>query len=146
GINDLRLWKMQDKTLQFRDLNLLADWVLDVIKEVHPEIIYTFYPGYGVHPDHDTLSAATVHAVSHLDAGSRPEIRGHAFGGKGWKSFRKPDIEIDVSDVIDKKMDAVRAHSSQSELITKKMDELIKENPEKKEEILDRFIRERYWL
>lgn len=143
GITDLRLWRMQDKTLQFRDSDMLADYIMDIMGDVNPDIIYSFYPEHGVHPDHDTLSAATVLAVSRLEPESRPEIRGHAITDD---TLAKPDLEIDVTNVIDKKMAALRAHKSQTEIITRKLDEEIRKQPEKKEVLLSRFAKEAYWI
>src|SRR5699024_10640918 len=42
GIKDVRMWMMQDKTLQFRDPAFLADKIQAVINEKKPTILYSF--------------------------------------------------------------------------------------------------------
>ncbi|MUV37045.1 putative N-acetyl-alpha-D-glucosaminyl L-malate deacetylase [Lentibacillus sp. JNUCC-1] len=146
GINRMILWKMQDKTLQFRDPEFLANRILKVIEDVKPEIIYTFYPEHGVHPDHDALSKATAIAVSELSVEERPLIYGAAITREREEELGRPDMVVDVSDVLDQKMDVMRAHRSQSELITLPLDMRIREAPELKEQILEPFSKESYWV
>jgi len=145
GIKDLRMWRMQDKTLQFENPHVLADRIFKVIDEIKPSIIYTYYPEHGVHPDHDALSAATILAVSRLPKKQRPIIYGSAFSKNCLQELGEPDVIIDVSQVLSIKMDAMRAHHSQSELITKKLDLELANHPEKKDEILAPYKVERYW-
>ncbi|WP_217586569.1 bacillithiol biosynthesis deacetylase BshB2 [Lentibacillus saliphilus] len=146
GIDRLILWNMQDKTLQFRCTQYLADRILDVIQDVRPDVLYTFYPEHGVHPDHDALSKAAALAVSKLPTDSRPKIYGAAITSDREEKLGLPHKVIDVSDVLDRKMDAMRAHRSQSELITIPLENRIKETPELKNQILDPFRTERYWV
>lgn len=146
GIHNLHLWRMQDKTLQFRSRLMLANKVLHVIDEVKPHIVYTFYPNHGVHPDHDALSAASVVAVNKLSKEMRPEIRCAAMTKDRFEKLGKPDVKIDVSMFIDDKMDAIRAHKSQTEALFKRLDKQLAENPHQKEEILAAYLIEKYWI
>lgn len=143
----MRLWRLRDKTLQFEDPEELADRIFEVIMEIRPFRIYTYYPEHGVHPDHDALSAAAIRAVRRLPEAERPEIHGTAFSKKNCPEvLGPPDIVIDVSSVIDRKMAAIRAHRSQSEVFFMKKLELdIAENPDRKEEILAMQMTERFW-
>lgn len=145
-IKDVRMWKMQDKTLQFREPSFLANQVLEVIKEVKPEILYTFYPEYGVHPDHDALSKATVMAVSQLPKAQRPTIYGSVVVMNPEKELGAPDIVSDVSDVLGKKMDALSAHASQTELDLLQLEENMIRNPGKKEQYIQQYTEEKYWI
>lgn len=145
GIKDLRLWRMQDKTLQFEDPEELADRVESVLKEVRPNIVYTFYPKYAVHPDHDALGEATIRAVKRLPAKERPVVYATAFSRNCEEKIGKPDILLDVSEVLDVKLAAYRAHRTQSEFIIKKLEQDLAEQPEKQEEILAPYRKERYW-
>ena len=74
GIKNLRLFGLRDKTVEFEDPEYVASLILNVIQEIQPTIIYTYYPEHGVHPDHDAMSAATILAVSKLPKADRPII------------------------------------------------------------------------
>ena len=145
GIKDLRLWRMQDKTLQFEDPEELADKVEAVLKEVRPELVYSYYPKYAVHPDHDSLAEAVVIAIKRLPKNERPTVFGSAFSRNCTAFIGEPDIVLDVSEVLDVKLAAYRAHRSQSEFIIQKLEQGLKDNPEKREELLAPFRNERYW-
>lgn len=145
GIQDLKLWRMLDKTLQFEDPEELADRVEKVLKEVRPELVYSYYPKYAVHPDHDALAEAVILAISRLPENERPVVRATAFSINCEAYIGRPDILLDVSEVVDVKLDAIRAHRSQSEFIIKKLEEKITEHPENKDIILEPYRKERYW-
>jgi N-acetylglucosamine malate deacetylase 2 len=145
GIQDIRLWRLQDKMLQFEDPMVLADRIFQVVDEVKPTIIYTYYPEHGVHADHDALSKATILAISRIPKDKRPTIYGSAFSKNCLEVLGKPDIKLDVSKVIDIKLNAVKAHHSQSEGITRKLEKEMADHPEKKEEYLLRNKTESYW-
>jgi N-acetylglucosamine malate deacetylase 2 len=145
GIKDLRLWRMLDKTLQFEDPEEQADRVEAVLKEVRPELVYTYYPRYAVHPDHDALAEATIMAIERLPKDERPVVYGSAFSRKCEEVIGKPDILLDVSEVLDIKLAAYRAHRSQSEFIIEKLEQALKETPEKRDQLLAPYCKERYW-
>ena len=56
-----------------------------------------------------------------------------------------PDIILDVSDVLDVKLAALKAHRSQSEFIVCKLEQQLADTPEKQDEILAPYRKERYW-
>lgn len=62
-ITDLRMLGLRDKTLEFEDDEYLADVMETIIDEVKPTLIVTFYPGHGVHPDHDATGEAVIRAL-----------------------------------------------------------------------------------
>jgi bacillithiol biosynthesis deacetylase BshB2 len=145
GIQDVRLWRLLDKTLQFEDPEELADRIYEVIQEIRPFRIYTYYPEHGVHPDHDALAEATILAIKRLPKEDRPEIYASAFSRNCLEVLGPPDIIMDVSSVLECKMAALRAHRSQSEVVTKKLDQEFAEHPERKNEIFASQMKEQYW-
>lgn len=146
GIQDLRLLGLHDKMVEFEDPDYIAAKILEIIHEVRPTVIYTYYPSHGVHPDHDAMSAATVLAVSKLPEEQRPIIYASPISKDAVAELGAPDIELDVSPVYDMKLAAIRAHRSQSEAILTRLAERIAADPEKKEEIEAPLKRERYWI
>jgi len=136
---------MLDKTLQFEDPEELADRVEEVLIELKPELVYSYYPKYAVHPDHDALAEATIIAILRLPKKDRPLVYASAFSKNCEDMIGSPDILLDVSEVIDVKLDAIRAHRSQSEFIFKKLEETLAKHPEDREKIMEPYRKERYW-
>ena len=66
GIKDLRMLGFHDKTLEFEDVDFVADKIEAIIQEVNPSRIITFYPEHGVHPDRNAFGRAVVRAVSRM--------------------------------------------------------------------------------
>ena len=46
GIKDLRMLGFRDKTVEFEDEEKLADLFSNMIDELNPSLVITFYPGY----------------------------------------------------------------------------------------------------
>ncbi len=145
GIKDLRLLGLRDKTVEFEDPELIADRIEAIIREVKPSIIMTYYPKLGVHPDHDGMSEATVRAVKRIPEEMRPVIHGSAVTNNAVEVIGDPDIVNDVSDVLDVKLAAMRAHRSQSEAMMAKM-EKDRQDPEGKTKIEKMLNTERFWI
>lgn len=145
GINDLRLWRLLDKTLQFEDPEELADRVEKELRDVKPDLVYTYYPKYSVHPDHDALAEATIRAIARLPKEERPVVYASAFSRGCEEIVGQPDHVIDVSDVLDEKMEAMRAHRTQSEFMLQKLEQNLAEHPEKRDEYMKWYRYERYW-
>lgn len=120
GITDLRLMGMHDKMLEFEDPEAFADRISGLIRELDPSLIITFYPGHGFHPDHDACAAAVVRAVSRLPEDKEPRIYGIAVQEASEGELGPPDVTVDVRDVLDKKIAAIRAHRTQFEGILKR--------------------------
>lgn len=112
-IDDLRLLGLRDKTLEFEDIDDLADYFSPIIDEIKPSLIITFYPGYSVHPDHDACGAAVIHAVKRLPKNERPTVHCVAFSTNCVNELGPPDIVRDVSEYAEIKMKAIQAHKSQ---------------------------------
>ena len=114
GIEDLRMMGLRDKTIEFEDDEKMVKLVADLIDELNPSLIFTFYPGYAVHPDHEATARAVVEAVRRIPAESRPRIYGVAFANNTVADLGEAPITIDVSSVSKAKLDALRAHASQT--------------------------------
>lgn len=146
GVEDLRLLGLRDKTVEFEDPERVADRIEKVIREVNPSIVMTYYPKYGVHPDHDALSHATVLAVKRIPKADRPVVWGSAVIHDAEKVVGPPDFVIDVSSVFEEKMAAMRAHKSQYEGMFSKMEEQMANNSEVRDEIIANLSSERFWI
>lgn len=145
GFDDVRLWRLLDKTLQFEDPEELADRVEKELQDIKPDIVYTYYPKYAVHPDHDALAEAVIIAIARMPENERPVVYASAFSRGCEDIVGPPDRVIDVSDVLDEKLAATRAHKSQTEFFMQKLEQKLKDHPEEREELLKRHSIERYW-
>jgi bacillithiol biosynthesis deacetylase BshB2 len=142
GIQDLRMLGLHDKTLEFEDENYLADIIGKVLEEVKPSLLLTFYPKHGVHPDHDAMSNAAALAVSRMPKEERPVIYGKAILKNSVDLIGPPDIMIDIRDVAEAKLMAIKAHKSQTSGWVELMEKQLKENSP---EIEDWLYRETFW-
>jgi bacillithiol biosynthesis deacetylase BshB2 len=142
GIQDLRMLGYRDKTVEFEDEELLANRLGAIIGEVSPSLIITFYPGYAVHPDHDATGAAVIRAVKELPADKRPKVHCVAFSNNCEEEIGQADVVNDVSAVADRKIAAIKAHTSQTQLMAANMEESLKnQDPE----VMARIYKERFW-
>jgi bacillithiol biosynthesis deacetylase BshB2 len=117
GISDLRMLGFRDKTVEFEDEDKLTNVISSLIAELNPSLVITFYPGYSVHPDHEATGAAVVRAVGKMPAANRPKLHCVAFSRNCVDELGEPDIVHDISAVADIKMEAMKAHRSQTELM-----------------------------
>lgn len=140
GIQDLRMWGLHDKTIEFEDQEMLIRRIKDVIEEVQPEVIYTFYPGYAVHPDHEATGAAVVATVARLPEASRPVVRCMAFSKGCEEVLGPPDVINEVGDFLKIKVESIMAHRSQFQ-----MGAMLAGKMEDDPEVRERFSKERYW-
>ncbi|NBD25670.1 bacillithiol biosynthesis deacetylase BshB2 [Paenibacillus glycinis] len=138
GIQDLRLLGYHDKTVEFEDTALLDGNIAAILDEVKPSLVYTFYPGYSVHPDHDATGAAVVRTVGRLPEDERPTVRCMAFSRDHELAIGRPDVISDVKGFLKQKMGAIRAHRSQFHGV-------IGSNSLTDREMQERFGTERFW-
>jgi bacillithiol biosynthesis deacetylase BshB2 len=130
-IQDLRMLGLRDKTLEFEDDEQLADLMESIINDVEPTLIITFYPGYAVHPDHDACGAAVIRALERRPKVRRPLTYCLAFTNDRFDKIGEPDVTIDITEVADIKLNALKAHRSQTEGMLKLMEEkLLNKDPE----------------
>lgn len=140
GIQDLRMLGFHDKTIEFEDQTLLEHRINELIQEVKPTLIVTFYPGYSVHPDHDATGAAVVRTVGKLPKAERPIIHAIAFSKNCEQALGFPDIINDVKDYMKPKLASIQAHKSQFQVV-----ELMGNKPVTDKELQERFGTERFW-
>jgi len=140
GIQDLRLLGFHDKTIEFEDQEQLDGKIQALLDELQPELVYTFYPGYSVHPDHDATGAAVVRTIGRLPEARRPAVRCIAFANNHEQAIGKPDIVVDITRFLEAKLASIQAHRSQFQAA-----ELLGKNQLSDEEIQQRFGTERFW-
>jgi N-acetylglucosamine malate deacetylase 2 len=142
GIQDLRMLGYRDKTIEFEDEEKLANKMLELIEEVNPSLIISFYPGYSVHPDHDATGAAVVRAVAKVPADARPTLHCVAFSNNCVDEIGEPDILNDISPVSETKLAAIQAHRSQTEQMFIGMEEKLKDQDP---QVMKWINNERFW-
>ncbi|SDC13921.1 bacillithiol biosynthesis deacetylase BshB2 [Shouchella lonarensis] len=113
GISDVRMMGFRDKTLEFEPLEVLKNLVLQLVAELSPSLVISFYPGYAVHPDHDTTGRAVADALQEIPIPDRPTFHAVAFSNNHEANIGKADVVHDVSRYADVKLNALRAHASQ---------------------------------
>lgn len=114
GIEDLRMWGLRDKTVEFEDEAELASRFRTLIDEVKPETVISFYPGYAVHPDHEATARAVVRALQEMGE-THPEFLGVAFDRRTEEELGQPHVIVDVTEESEQKKNALFAHRSQTE-------------------------------
>jgi bacillithiol biosynthesis deacetylase BshB2 len=142
GLRDLRMLGLRDKTIEFEDPEKLADRIEKLIEEIQPSLVITHYPGFAVHPDHNALGEATVRAVGRIPGDKRPELYCHAFSKDTKEVLGEPDIVIDVNDVLDKKVAALKAHRSQMEVMISELDKKVEDQDP---QMIEWLSRETFW-
>lgn len=140
GIQDLRLLGFHDKMLEFEDQEQLDGRISELVAELKPSLVMTFYPGYSVHPDHDACGAAVIRTIERLPENQRPIVHCMAFSKNHEISIGLPDITIDVTPFLKQKMESIQAHRSQFQAA-----ELVGSKTLTDQEIRDRFGMERFW-
>lgn len=139
GIRDLRLLGFHDKTIEFEERELLDGSIESLLNELQPSVVYTFYPGYSVHPDHDACGAAVVRTVAKLPKEKRPAVICMAFSKNHEEAIGKPDVRHDVKDFVKQKIASVRAHASQFQVPE------LSGSDDNEIELQERFGTERFW-
>lgn len=116
GASYYKHFDFPDANVQFNDETV--NTIIDVLVETRPKTVITTYP-IDCHPDHIAVSQSADKAI--FVAGLKKHM-----GDEEWDlkqvfyitldtsaNSKKPDIIIDVSDVIDEKLKAVKCHASQ---------------------------------
>ncbi len=142
GIQDLRMMGYRDKTLEFENDEKLSNMVTGLIEELNPSLIITFYPDYSVHPDHEATARAVVRSVRRLPKESRPKLHCLAFSKNCEEELGKPDVLNDITSVRDQKLNAMKAHISQTAWMLKDLEKGIAVNDP---EALKWVTNERFW-
>ncbi|MBO0991617.1 bacillithiol biosynthesis deacetylase BshB2 [Bacillus sp. SD088] len=142
GVTDLRMMGYRDKTLEFIPDEELTNLVFNLIEELNPSLVISFYPGYSVHPDHEATGRAVVRAVRRLPKESRPKLHCVAFAKNHEAEIGGPDIKHDISAVSERKFWALKAHLSQTVWM---LADLEKQMAQEKTGLPEHFLTERFW-
>ncbi len=120
-----RLMGLRDKTVEFEDPDVLAARIAGEIRSAGADLVITFHPGRAVHPDHDAMGEATVRAVRSLSEAERPTVWTVAVGDREAldAELGPPDVVVDVRAFGARKLDALRAHASQTTALFARMEE-----------------------
>lgn len=116
---EVRMLGLRDKCVEFEDPHAVARRIRAVIDEVRPSSVITFYPGYAVHPDHDALGWFTQLAVRGIVQEDRPRLLAAAVGDRerNVAILGEPDVVADIAATRQRKVDALKAHRSQTEVM-----------------------------
>src|SRR5690625_1213290 len=118
-----RLLGYRDKTMEFEDQDKMAQHIKNILEEIKPSLVITFYPEHGIHPDHNAIGEATIEAVRLMDKENRPTIWASAITPDFEEQLGEPDIKIDVRDNFEYKLKAILKHKSQAEGMLKKLED-----------------------
>ena len=124
GVDDVRFLGLPDGHL-VPGLELRRE-ITRVIRQVRPDLLLQQSPErrwdriYASHPDHLAVAEATIAAV-YPDARNphaHPELLGeglepHAVPEVWVGGLSRPDVFVDITDVFDRKVEALSAHTSQ---------------------------------
>jgi len=114
GLTDLRMMGLRDKTIEFEDDEDMVNLVEDLINELNPSLIISFYPNYSVHPDHEATARAVVRAVRRMPETERPKLYLVAFANNTLEEIGSPDIIHEISSSLQNKLNTLKAHTSQT--------------------------------
>ncbi|MFC4410732.1 bacillithiol biosynthesis deacetylase BshB2 [Chungangia koreensis] len=143
GLTDLRMMGLRDKTIEFEDDEDMVKLVDDLITELNPSLIISFYPGYSVHPDHEATARAVVRAVRRMPEADRPKLYLVAFANNTFATLGTPDVIHDVRDAQENKLNAMKAHISQTGWMMPEIEEKLKAEDQ---EMIDWLSKERFFL
>jgi N-acetylglucosamine malate deacetylase 2 len=109
---------LRDRTIEFEDPEHVAARIRATIAELQPSTVIGFFPGEAVHPDHDAIGRATHLAVQGYP-GRRPDLLAVAVGDREGIRARlgPPHVVTDIRSVAVRKVEALRAHRSQTEMM-----------------------------
>lgn len=112
---DVRFMGLRDKTVEFEDPDDLAQRIRGTIEDLAADLVISFQPGYGVHPDHDAMGEATRRAVDSMPADA-PRLWSVAVGDPDAlrATLGPADVAVDVRAYSDRKRAALEAHASQT--------------------------------
>lgn len=143
GLTDLRMMGLRDKTIEFEDDEKMVQLVDDLIKELQPSLVISFYPGYSVHPDHEATARAVVGAVRRMPEEARPKMYLVAFANNTLEELGKPDVVHHIQDSLQNKLNTLKAHISQTVWMMPELEEKLAQNDP---EMVDWVMNERFYL
>lgn len=143
---DHRLLGYRDKTIEYEDMNEVAEHIQGILEEINPSLVITHYPPYAIHPDHNALGAATIEAVSRMDQHKRPTLWVQPIEANYEEYLGKPHIVHDITPIFDRKLEAIFTHKSQAFGMIEKMKGDQAEAEEEKQRLLARLGKENFYV
>lgn len=134
GIQDLRMMGLRDKTVEFEDDEKMVGMITDLITELNPSMIFTFLPKYCVHPDHEATARAVVEAVRRMPKAERPTLLGAGFANNTEEEMGEADFVVDISAFKEHKLNALKAHASQTGWMLQELENREEEHGESQED------------
>lgn len=121
AVHRLEFLNLRDKTLEITPEQILSDKVLEVLQQERPEAVVTFHDPLGGHPDHIAMGRATTRAFQACTDLADSRLFYIAWGddAPSYRRFAQPVkavVKISVRDVLLEKLNAFRAHKTQSGL------------------------------
>jgi LmbE family N-acetylglucosaminyl deacetylase len=107
GLEDIVFWHEPDGALHATAA--LVERIAEELTAFRPDRVYV-HPMKDMHPDHRAVARALRQALGRLN-GSAPPVR--VFAYEVWTPLTEIDLVVDVSDVIERKLEAIRAYESQ---------------------------------
>ena len=125
---ELVLLGHRDKTLEFEDAGSVADRIAHELMQRKADVVISFYPGRGVHPDHDAIGEATYAAVHRFDENNRPKLWAITVTDREETeaALGAPDVEMNVAAYRHLKRAALEAHASQTKAM---FDRIARDDP-----------------
>lgn len=123
GVSELIFLGYRDKTLEIQDFNQLSSEVEAILGREQPDLVVTFHEQLGGHPDHCTIGRAATVAYNAYAKRASGEIGLWFVGWSHMSSVAQrygftgdAFFSVDVKSVKAEKLQAFRAHKTQSGL------------------------------
>jgi LmbE family N-acetylglucosaminyl deacetylase len=111
GLAHIEFWRQPDGNV--RTSRALVDRLVATLRDQAPEIVYVTHPNE-MHPDHRAAARLVRLAIRNTKGPAElPAVRMYEV----WTPLQRMDEIIDISDTIECKLAAIRAHKSQCDVL-----------------------------
>ncbi|WP_088105998.1 PIG-L family deacetylase [Halalkalibacter urbisdiaboli] len=122
-IDSLRFLGIRDKLVEIQPLKTLTQMILEQMTDVQPDTVVTFHESLGGHPDHCAIGLATTKAFELYEKRGNTDVtlfyvsNGHVANNPHQYGLLPQQVtKIEVKDYLPYKLQAYRAHQTQSEM------------------------------
>lgn len=126
GVNPPYIFDYKDQNLDKENVDILAKKILQILKELAPDLIITFGPsGISNHSDHIATHKAALLSYKYYKSDtsvnpiliypSIPEDRAKQFGLELSEDEKKSDIVVDIQDTFETKILGLKNYKSQKD-------------------------------